>query len=55
MGDIVLEFFIGLIVVLFLAWIVTGGYKDPDADEGKFIKAPTPIDSGEVYDEPLIQ
>lgn len=54
MGHPAAEFVIGLIVILFIAWIVTGGYKDPNADEGKFIKPLGPIDSGEVYDEPII-
>lgn len=54
MGHPLVEFIIGLLALLFLAWIVTGQYKDPHADDGKFIKPLNPLDSGEVYDAPII-
>lgn len=44
---------IGLIVVLFAAWLITGGpNRDPG---GKFIKPAAPVDTGEVYDEQLLR
>ena len=55
MGHPAAEFFIGLIVILFIAWVVTGQYKDPNADEGKFIVPLTEQDGGAVYDEPLFK
>jgi hypothetical protein len=55
MGNPVVEFVVGLVVILFIAWIVTGQYKNPDADKGKFITPITQDGGGEVYDEPLIQ
>jgi|GEM_PF-1534459 len=55
MGHPVLEFVIGLIVILFIAWVVTGGYKDPHADDGKFIQPLDPVGGGEVYDQPLFK
>ncbi len=55
MGHPVAEFVIGLVVILFIAWVVTGGYKDPHADDGKFIVPLTEQGGGAVYDGPLFQ
>ena len=55
MGHPVAEFVIGLIVILFIAWIVTGQHKDPDVDRGKFIVPLTEEGGGTVYDGPLFQ
>jgi len=55
MGHPVAEFVIGLVVILFIAWIVTGQYKDPNVSDGKFIVPLIEEDGGTVYDAPLFQ
>ncbi len=49
-----LPLIIGLLVVLFAAWLVTGGPAKEESTAGKFIKPTSPLDSGQIYDEKLI-
>lgn len=55
MGDSLAGFIIGFMIILFIAWIASGQYKDPDVDKGKFITPITTDGGGEVYDAPLFQ
>ncbi len=40
---------VGLLVLLFILWIATGGPRHWEATSGPFIKPPAPLDTGEVY------
>ena len=44
-----LLWFVGLLVLLFILWIATGGPQDWEATAGPFIEPPSPLGTGEVY------
>ena len=41
--------FIGVVMALWFLWYLTGGPERYDGG-GKFLKPPTPLDTGESYD-----
>lgn len=45
---------IGLLLILFAAWLVTGGPDKYESTAGKFIEPAAPLGTGEIYDEELI-
>lgn len=45
-----LQWFGGLLAILFLAWLISGGPERYSLETDKpFIKPPSPLDSGEIY------
>ena len=52
MDDLIL--FIGVLVVLFIAWLTIGGPSREEAQD-KFIRQPNGFGTGETYDEKLFE
>jgi hypothetical protein len=47
--------FVGIIVALFIGWVITGGPQREEATQGKFIDKAEPIGTGKVYDEKIFE
>jgi hypothetical protein len=47
--DKFLKWILGVLVVLFFLWLLTGGYDRIENKDKPFIRPPDPLDSGEKY------